>query len=167
MLFILQTGISDNLHLEKGLQKIYGVGQTTAKLACHKYGLLEDIKGKDLRRLHRLQLKGNFNDFTRELGADLKQIYIQNCANLIQIDSYKGRRHRIGYPVRGQRTHTNAKTQKRLYIRWKTNTYDKPKNLTNKKVKVNVKSKKAKTTSKSKPSQKAKPAATKSSKYKI
>lgn len=118
MLYFLQTPISESAHLEKGLQSIYGIGESSAKLSIKIYGLLEDGKGKDLRRLHKLYLRANFETFPRPLGADLKQIYSANCQRLIDIQSYRGRRHKYGYPVRGQRTHTNAQNQKRLYKRW-------------------------------------------------
>lgn len=118
MLYFLQTAIPEEAHLEKGLMSIYGIGNSSSKLSIKIYGLLEDARGKDLRRLHRLQLRANFESFPRPLGADLKQIYIMNCQRLIDIISYKGRRHKLGYPVRGQRTHTNARIQRRLYKRW-------------------------------------------------
>lgn len=129
MLYFLQTTIPENKHLDKGLQSIYGIGKSSACLFLKIYGLLEDSRASDLRRLHRLQLKANFDDFPRPLGADLKQIYLTNCQRLIDIQSYRGRRHKLGYPVRGQRTHTNAKNQRRLHKRWQINTFDNSKVL--------------------------------------
>jgi len=127
MLYFLQTAISENSHLEKGLISIYGIGTISAQLSLKMYGLLKDGRGKDLRRLHRHILRENFENFPRPLGSDLKQIVLSNITRLIDIRSYKGRRHKYGYPVRGQRTHTNARSQKRLYKRWQITTYEKPK----------------------------------------
>ena len=124
MLYFLQTAIPVNAHLEKGLQSIYGVGESSAKLSLKMYGLMENARGKDLRRLHRLQLRTNFEAFPRLCGEDLKVVYKANCKRLINILSYKGRRHKYGYPVRGQRTHTNAITQRRLHKRWLSESYD-------------------------------------------
>lgn len=126
MLYFLQTAIPEEKHYEKGLQSIYGIGEYRAKLSLKMYGLLEDGRGKDLRRLHRLQLRANFDNFPRPLGGDLKQIISSDCQHLIDIQSYRGRRHKYGYPVRGQRTHTNAQNQKRLHKRWQVQMYDTP-----------------------------------------
>ena len=118
MIYFLQTAIPENAQLKKGLQSIYGVGETSAQLSLKMYGIIENARGKDLRRLHKLQLRTNFEGFPRLCGDDLKLVYKANCKRLIDIQSYKGRRHKYGYPVRGQRTHTNAITQRRLYKRW-------------------------------------------------
>jgi small subunit ribosomal protein S13 len=133
MLYFLQTRIPKNAHLEKGLNCIYGIGLSSSKLSLKIYGLCEDAKGKDLRRIHKLQLKSNFENFPRPLAADLKHIHKSNCQRLIDIRSYKGRRHIYGFPVRGQRTHTNAKNQKRLHKRWILNTIASPKVIFSKK----------------------------------
>jgi small subunit ribosomal protein S13 len=165
MLYFLQTGIPENKRLDKGLLAVYGVGNKTALNVCLQFGLLNGAKGKDLRRLHRYQLKSHFDDYPLILGEELKQNYKSNTQRLIDIISYRGRRHKGGYPVRGQRTHTNARTQKRLYKRWLINTYEKPKLIiNNKKISQNIKAKKSKV-AKPKTSNKAK--ATKISKYKI
>jgi small subunit ribosomal protein S13 len=123
MLYFLQTPIPENDNLKQGLQSIYGVGIYSSKLSLKIYGLLENVKGKDLRRLQRLQIKSSFENYPRPLGKDLKQINLTYCKRLVENYCYKGRRHNAGYPVRGQRTHTNAKTQKALYKRWEINTY--------------------------------------------
>lgn len=132
MLYLLQTSIPEKAHLDKGLQSIYGVGQSSANSLLKIYGLLKDARGKDLRRLHKLQLKASMDNFPRPLTADLKQICMSNCQRLIDIKSYKGRRHLYGYPVRGQRTHTNAKNQKRLHKRWILSTSLDSKTMVNK-----------------------------------
>lgn len=170
MLYLLITGIPEKKSLTKGLLSIYGVGPKTAEDCIGHYGLLGSAKGEDLRRIHRYQLKSHFEEYPLSLGEDLRQSYKSNCQRLIDIISYRGRRHKGGYPVRGQRTHTNAKTQKRLYKRWLINTYEKPKIVINsKKVGNNSKTNKSKG-NKSKPSSnkiKSKSTSTKANKYKI
>lgn len=142
MLYFLQTAVSEKKHLEKALQSIYGVGQLNAKTSCLNYGLINDARGKDLRRLHRLHLKTKFDDSSFELGADLKRTIKSKCVDLIDISSYRGRRHKSGYPVRGQRTHTNAKTQKKLLF--KTIIQSQSKSNNNLKIKKNQIKKKSK-----------------------
>ena len=167
MVYFLQTSISEDKRLEKGLLAIYGVGHQTAKNSCLQFGLLLGTKGKDLRRLHRYQLKSHFDDYPISLGEDLKQKSKINIQRLIDIISYRGRRHKGGYPVRGQRTHTNAKTQKRLYKRWLINTYEKPKQVVNpKKGGDKIKNQKSKSV-KPKSSNKTTSKAIKDNKYKI
>ena len=133
MFYLLQTAIPENAHLEKGLQSIYGVGKSSAQLSLKMYGIMENARGKDLRRLHRLQLRTNFEGFPRLCGEDLKHVYKANCKRLIDIQSYRGRRHKYSYPVRGQRTHTNAITQRRLGKRWISESFDSKQEVINKK----------------------------------
>lgn len=135
MLYFLQTAVSEKKQLEKALMSIYGVGKVKAKNSCNYYGLNKDAKGKNLRRLHRLYLKADFEDIKSELASDLKQSIKIKCLDLIDKKCYRGRRHKNGYPVRGQRTHTNARTQRALYRRWSKNIYEKPKKIVQKKTK--------------------------------
>jgi len=145
MLYFLQTPIPEKARLEKGLQSIYGVGQSSAKLSLKISGIIENARGNDLRRLHRLQLRTTFESFPRLCGDDLTQVYRANCKSLIDIQSYRGRRHKYGYPVRGQRTHTNAKNQRSLHKRWLLESHDKTANIglqKNKKAATNKNNKK-------------------------
>lgn len=126
MLYFLQTPVSKKVYLEKGLQSIYGIGNHSAQLTLKLYGLLKEVRGKNLRPSHKRLLIGGFAEHPRTLGENLKQIYIANCQRLIDIKSYRGRRHQYAYPVRGQRTRTNAKNQKRLHKRWLISAYAAP-----------------------------------------
>jgi small subunit ribosomal protein S13 len=126
MLYFLQTPVLEKVNLRKGLQSIYGVGEHSAQLSIKLYGLLKGVRGKNLRPSHKRLLTGNFAEFPRTLGENLKQIYMANCQRLIDIKSYRGRRHQYAYPVRGQRTRTNAKNQKRLHKRWIISAYAVP-----------------------------------------
>ena len=168
MLYFLQTKVPEKKPLVKGLLSIYGVGTKTAENCISHYGLLSSTKGENLRRIHRYQLKSHFEDYPFSLGEDLKQKYKVKCQRLIDIISYRGRRHRGGYPVRGQRTHTNAQTQKRLYRRWLINAYEKPKIIIKpKKTGANSKVIKSKVKSKTPVKTKPKTTSTKTNKYKI
>jgi small subunit ribosomal protein S13 len=168
MIFFLQTAITEKPHFEKSLQAIYGVGEPTAQLTLKINGLLKNVRGKELRRFHKINLKRNFSQFPRILARDLKQFYKISCQRLINNQSYKGVRHKLGYPVRGQRTRTNASIQKRLHKRWLIQTYSKPTKAFIKSKKKKPVIKKPKPKAATKPVQKKKqPATPKQSKYKI
>lgn len=127
MLYLVQTSISNKKQVYQGLKTIYGIGESSSQKVCHKFGILDNCRVNNLRRNHQKRLKLEFSEFSRTLGADLKNFDKSRCQALIDIQSYAGRRHKLGYPVRGQRTHTNGRTQRSLYRRWLINTYEKPK----------------------------------------
>ena len=164
MLYILQTAIPEERILKKGLLSIYGLGQSSVINSILSLGISKNARGKDLRRFHRVMLKSNFNDYARNLGSDLIQSTKSSIRHHITIKSYRGRRHKKGLPVRGQRTHTNAKTQKRLYKRWDVNTFQKTKFIVNQKKQVLTSKHKTKPSVKPKPLKKVIP---KQGKYKI
>lgn len=168
MLFFLQTTIPEKTHFEKALQSIYGVGEPSAELALKTHGLLYNVRGIELRRFHRTHLKQSLNQFPRSLARDLKQITKLSCQRLIDNNSYRGVRHRLGFPVRGQRTRTNASIQKKLHKRWIINIYAKPTktNITIKKKPI-IKKPKPNIKSKPKTISKKKTVTPKQSKYKI
>ena len=97
--------------LEIALTYIYGVGSTRAKQTLAATGVSPDVRVKDLGEpelvLLRDYLEANFKlegDLRREVAADVRR--------KVEIGCYQGLRHRKGLPVRGQRTHTNARTRK-------------------------------------------------------
>ena len=97
--------------LEVALTYIFGVGRTRAKETLAATGISPDVRVKDLGDAElvalRDYLEGNFKlegDLRREVAADIRR--------KVEIGSYQGIRHRRGLPVRGQRTHTNARTRK-------------------------------------------------------
>lgn len=97
--------------LEIGLTYIFGIGRTRSQQICTGTGLDPNKRVRDLSDAEAQQLRdwieGNFRvegDLRREVAADIRR--------KIEIGSYQGVRHRRGLPVRGQRTHTNARTRK-------------------------------------------------------
>ena len=97
--------------VEVGLTYIYGVGRTRSQETLAATGINPDTRVKDLtdEELVKLRdfLEGNFKlegDLRREVAADIRR--------KVEIGCYQGIRHRRGLPVRGQRTHTNARTRK-------------------------------------------------------
>ncbi len=93
------------------LTYLYGVGNQTARDICHKAGLDEDKPARDLTDEEVSRIAAILErDYTVE-GPLRRQIQ-QNIGRLRDIKSYRGIRHRLGLPVRGQRTKTNARTRK-------------------------------------------------------
>ncbi len=97
--------------LEIGLTYIYGIGLTRAQKVCNETGVdpgtrIRQLTDDEVTRIRRY-IEANF-----EVEGDLRREVQQNIKRKIEIGSYQGIRHRRGLPVRGQRTHTNARTRK-------------------------------------------------------
>jgi small subunit ribosomal protein S13 len=97
--------------LEIGLTYIYGIGLTRAHKVCEDTGVDPDTRIRQLTddevtRIRRY-IEANF-----QVEGDLRREVQQNIKRKIEIGSYQGIRHRRGLPVRGQRTHTNARSRK-------------------------------------------------------
>lgn len=97
--------------VEIGLTYIYGIGRTRAKDILGKAKVEEGIKVKDLSEDEILRLQRVIQD-EGGVEGDLRKQVAMNIKRLIEIGSYRGIRHRRGLPVRGQRTHTNARGRK-------------------------------------------------------
>ncbi len=97
--------------IEIGLTYIYGIGRTRAGMILGKAGVNDGIKVKDLSEDEILRLQRVIQEEGRVEG-DLRKEVALNIKRLIEIGSYRGIRHRRGLPVRGQRTHTNARSRK-------------------------------------------------------
>jgi small subunit ribosomal protein S13 len=97
--------------VEIGLTYIFGVGRTRAREALVATSIdpstrIRDLGEDDVRRLR------DFIDASFKVEGDLRREISQNIKRKVEIGSYQGIRHRRGLPVRGQRTHTNARTRK-------------------------------------------------------
>ena len=96
---------------EIGLTYIYGIGRTRARSILHRVGVDANRKVQDLSE----EEVNNIRNILENEGAvegDLRKEISLNIKRLIEMGSYRGVRHRRGLPVRGQRTHTNARTRK-------------------------------------------------------
>ncbi|HHV41568.1 MAG TPA: 30S ribosomal protein S13 [Clostridiaceae bacterium] len=97
--------------VEIGLTYIYGIGRTSAKKILEMTGVSTDTRVKDLTDEEVSKIRETIdNNFTVE--GDLRRETAMNIKRLGEIGSYRGRRHRSGLPVRGQRSKTNARTRK-------------------------------------------------------
>ena len=97
--------------IEIGLTYIYGIGNTTAKKIIAETGVDPSIRVRDLSE-DDLQKIREYIDNNLTVEGDLHREVSQNVKRLMEIGCYRGLRHRKGLPVRGQRTHTNARTRK-------------------------------------------------------
>jgi small subunit ribosomal protein S13 len=92
------------------LPYIYGIGLHTAKVICARVNIPPDRKVDELSEGDVKSLRETIETFKVE--GDLRREVQQNIKRLMDLGSYRGLRHRRGLPVRGQRTHTNARTRK-------------------------------------------------------
>lgn len=90
---------------------IYGIGRTSAVSACAGTGIDGATKVRDLSEEEVVRLR-DFIDRTFKVEGDLRRDVAQDIKRKIEIGCYQGIRHRRSLPVRGQRTHTNARTRK-------------------------------------------------------
>ena len=97
--------------VEIGLTYVYGIGRTSSNKILEKTGIDPDTRVKDLTEDDVAKLREVIeHEYTVE--GDLRREVALNIKRLVEIDCYRGQRHRKGLPVRGQRTKTNARTRK-------------------------------------------------------
>jgi small subunit ribosomal protein S13 len=97
--------------VEIGLTYIYGIGLTRSQEVLKKSGVNPDIRVKDLTDADVASLREVIEE-TYQVEGDLRRWEGMNIKRLMDIGTYRGRRHRLGLPVRGQRTRTNARTRR-------------------------------------------------------
>ncbi len=96
---------------EIGLTYIYGIGRTRSRSLLHRAGVSADKKVSDLTEDEVNRIRTLIEN-EGAVEGDLRKELSMNIKRLIEMGSYRGLRHRRGLPVRGQRTHTNARTRK-------------------------------------------------------
>lgn len=104
--------IPNNKRIEIALTYIYGVGLTTSKEILEKASINPDIRAKDLSDDEVSKITNIINSMEFPVEGELKRIITQNIRRLKEIKCYKGLRHHVGLPVRGQNTRTNCRTKK-------------------------------------------------------
>lgn len=97
--------------LEIGLTYIYGIGLSTSRTLCSELRINPDTKVAQLSDEEVAAIRSYIQGGLRVEG-DLRRVVNQNIKRKMEIGCYQGLRHRRGLPVRGQRTHTNARTRK-------------------------------------------------------
>ena len=113
MAIISGVNIPDNMLVEVALTSIFGVGNYQAKIIVEKSGIkLNSVRVKDLSDEELGTLRNNVDSSDLVIEGDLKREIQLNVRRLGDIKSYRGNRHRLGLPARGQRTKTNARTKR-------------------------------------------------------
>jgi small subunit ribosomal protein S13 len=108
---IAGVNIPTNKRVVVALQYIHGIGAAKAQEICEKVGIEAARRVNQLTDAEVLQIRETIDrDYTVE--GDLRREVAMNIKRLMDLGSYRGLRHRRGLPVRGQRTHTNARTRK-------------------------------------------------------
>ena len=107
---IAGINVPDHKHADIALTAIYGIGRNIAQDICAAIGIEHTVRIRDLSEEQIEQLRQEVQKHTVE--GDLRREVSMNIKRLIDLGTYRGRRHRRNLPVRGQRTKTNARTRK-------------------------------------------------------
>ncbi len=108
---IAGVNIPTNKRVEIALRYIHGIGPKVAKEICEKVGIASNRRVSDLTENEVIQIRETI-DRDLLVEGDLRREVAMNIKRLMDLGCYRGLRHRKGLPVRGQRTHTNARTRK-------------------------------------------------------
>jgi small subunit ribosomal protein S13 len=108
---IAGVNIPTNKRVIVALTYIHGIGPTTARKIVDKLGIDHSRRVQDLTDQEVLQIRETI-DSDYSVEGDLRRDTAMNIKRLMDLACYRGLRHRKGLPVRGQRTHTNARTRK-------------------------------------------------------
>lgn len=108
---IAGVDLPKNKRVEIALTYIYGIGRATSEKILTEAGIDWDKKAGELTESEVVQIRGII-DSTFKVEGELRREIAMNIKGLMDLGSYRGLRHRRSLPVRGQRTHTNARTRK-------------------------------------------------------
>ena len=108
---IAGVDIPNNKRVDIALTYIYGIGRKSATDILTKTGIDPAIRAKDLTEEDIAKLRDEIENFYT-VEDDLRREVAMNIKNMVELNCYRGVRHRKGLPVRGQRTKTNARTRK-------------------------------------------------------
>lgn len=108
---IASVDLPRDKRVEIGLTYIYGIGLSRSKEILTTTGINPDTRVKDLSDAEVAALRGAVES-NYQVEGDLRRWESMNIKRLIDIGTYRGRRHRLGLPVRGQRSRTNARTRR-------------------------------------------------------
>nr|YP_009500423.1 ribosomal protein S13 [Gracilariopsis heteroclada]AXE43585.1 ribosomal protein S13 [Gracilariopsis heteroclada] len=108
---IVGVDLPKNKRIEIGLTYIYGIGKSKAREILKKIDINPNIKINALNDEQIIIIRKTLSE-DYQVEGDLKRIESMNIKRLMTIGSYRGRRHRLGLPLRGQRTRTNARTKR-------------------------------------------------------
>ncbi len=105
------VNIPTNKKVSVGLTYIHGIGEKSALDICNQAGIEKDKRVNDLLETEVIKIR-EIIDSSYRVEGELRRDISTNIKRLMDLGNYRGLRHRRGLPVRGQRTHTNARTRK-------------------------------------------------------
>ena len=108
---IAGVNIPTGKRVEIGLTYILGIGRSKAKMICQTVGIPTERRVNELTEDEVMRIRETI-DRDYQVEGDLRREMAMNVKRLMDLGCYRGLRHRRGLPVRGQRTHTNARTRK-------------------------------------------------------
>ena len=114
MVYLLGSQLSNDKKLNKALTSIFGIGLAQSNNLCKKLGFSSKLKAKELNKSQKIKLEELAKKLNLTIKNDLKRVILNTKKEFSSIRLYRGVRSRQGFPVRGQRTHTNAKTAKKI-----------------------------------------------------
>ena len=113
MIYLLNTHLNAKKKVAQALTKIYGLGTFQCSQICDELGISSQIRLNQLTDTE-IDLLNNFILQNYDIGIERKRTQLQNIHRLIKIGTYRGFRHIDGLPVRGQKTHGNSQTVRKL-----------------------------------------------------
>lgn len=113
MIYLVESKIPEKKSVFFALKYIYGINQYTSFLFCKKLGFSKNLKIKNLSKEQIIKLLKLLESSNILIGSSLKKTKKLILQKLILIKSYRGLRRNDGLPVRGQRTHTNARNARK------------------------------------------------------
>jgi len=114
MIYLLDSNLPNNKPIYYALRHVYGIGESKSLLICKKLGFSSNLRVKNLSSVQINQILKLIESLNFVLANELKRLKLLQKQHLVNIKSYRGLRRKKGYPIRGQRTHTNAKTASKL-----------------------------------------------------
>lgn len=109
MIYILNKHLKDSKKIRIALQQVFGLGSFLSNQICDQIGFSQQCKTRDLTPFQIDQLIRIVNQYYFT-GSELQRIFSQDLKRLTNIGSYRGFRHTLSLPTRGQRTKTNSRT---------------------------------------------------------
>ena len=113
MIYLFESELPENKSIIFTLIHVYGIGKFNSGLICKKLGFSRNLKIKNLSEEQTYKLIKIVKLSNIKLASDLKKLNLFVTKRLISIKSFRGLRKNQGLPIRGQRTHTNAKTSRK------------------------------------------------------
>ena len=113
MVYIVSTNLNSNKKIRSSLQKVHGLGGNLAHQICDQLGFSSDLRLNQLTR-YQIERLSQFIIQHYRTGSQVSRLTFLEVQRLVRIGAYRGFRHTQGLPCRGQRTHGNSKTARRL-----------------------------------------------------